>query len=244
MQIMVHKKNMRRASQGGNTILEFALVMVFLVPMFAGSFTIGMALAKDIQVSNVARDAVVLMVRAATDPESGLDLSQTQNQRIIVRAASGLGMNSDAQQDPNPSGNGVVILSKVVMVGPTECSLGVVPPPNGVPTTTGPNYGWTSSNCPNYGSYAFEYRVVIGNGTRWTSVLGSPPSATVQSDGSITAKNIATNTAEQVASYASATGMTLSASTFGLVSEMYADVSFLNFFSILGNPTLYARSIS
>ena len=48
--------------------------MVFLVPMFAGSFTIGMALAKDIQVSNVARDAVVLMVRAVTDPESGLDL--------------------------------------------------------------------------------------------------------------------------------------------------------------------------
>jgi Flp pilus assembly protein TadG len=244
MQSNPDKKQTRRGKQGGNTILEFALVMVFLVPMFAGSFTIGMALAKDIQVSNVARDAVVLMVRAATDPESGLDLSQTQNQRIIVAAASGLGMNSDAQQDPNPSGSAVVFLSKVVMVGPNECSLGVIPAPSGVPTTTGPNYGWTSSNCPNYGTYAFEYRVVIGNGTRWSSTLGAPPSGTVLTNGTISAQNIATNTAEQVTSFPTITGMTLSPSVFALVSEMYADVSFLNFFSILGNPTLYARSIS
>lgn len=243
MQSNPNKKQMRRPKQGGNTILEFALVMVFLVPMFAGAFTIGMALAKDIQVSNVARDAVVLMVRAATDPESGLDLSQTQNQRIIVRAASGLGMNSDAQQDPSSTGNAVVILSKVVMVGPNECSLGVTAPVL-VPPIQAPNFGWTAGNCPNYGQYAFEYRVVIGNGTRWSSAIGSPPSATVRSDGTITAHNIATNTAEQVANYPTVTGMTLLPSVFGMVSEMYADVSFLNFFSILGNPTLYARSIS
>jgi hypothetical protein len=244
MQTILDKKQMRRRKQGGNTILEFALVMVFLVPMFAGSFTIGLALAKDIQVSNVARDAVVLMVRSVTDPESGLDLSQTQNQRIIVRAASGLGMNSDAQQDPSSSGNAVVFLSKVVMVGPNECSLGVIPAPNGVPTTTGPGYGWNASNCANYGLYAFEYRVTIGNGTRWSSTLGSPPAGTVQANGTITAKNIATNTAGQVGKFSAVTGMTLSPSIFALVSEMYADVSFLNFFSILRNPTLYARSIS
>ncbi len=103
---------MRRA-ESGNTILEFALVMTFLVPMFAGAFTIGMALTKAIQVSNVAYDAVVLLVRSNTDPESGLDLSQTQNQRIIVQAAAGLGMASDAQDDPSTTGSAVVILSKV-----------------------------------------------------------------------------------------------------------------------------------
>jgi hypothetical protein len=113
-----------------------------------------------------------------------------------------------------------------------------------VPTTTAPNYGWSASNCANYGQYAFEYRVVIGNGTRWSSTLGSPSSGTVTSNGTISAANIATNTAEQVATFATTTGMTLSPSVFALVSEMYADVSFLNFFSILGNPTLYARSIS
>jgi hypothetical protein len=236
MQSISVKKEMRCQKQGGNTILEFALVMVFLVPMFAGSFTIGMALAKDIQVSNVARDAVVLMVRSITDPNSGLDLSQTQNQRIIVRAASGLGMNSDAQQDPSSTGNGVVILSKVIMVGPAECSVGIVPAPNGAPP-------WNAGNCPNFGSYTFAYRVVIGNGTRWSSVIGKP-NGTVQSNGTITAQDIATNTSDRVASFNTTTGMTLSSGTFALVSEMYADVSFLNFFSILGNPTLYARSIS
>ena len=253
MQTTSNKKQTRRPKQGGNTILEFALVMVFLVPMFAGSFTIGMALAKDIQVSNVARDAVVLMVRAATDPESGLSLgpclaptgacTTNNNQRIIVAAASGLGMNSDAQQDPSSTGNAVVILSKVGMVGPAECSVGVTNPVL-VPPIQAPNYGWTPGNCPNYGQYAFEYRVVIGNGTRWSSTFGAPPSATVQEDGTITAHNIANNTALQVATFPTVTSMTLSASTFALVSEMYADVSFLNFFSILGNPTLYARSIS
>ena len=75
-------------------------------------------------------------------------------------------------------------------------------------------------------------------------MLGAPPSGTVQSNGTITAQNIATNTAEQVPTFPTATGMTLCPAVFALVSEMYADVSFLNFFSILGNPTLYARSIS
>ncbi len=253
METISDKKQTRRAKQSGNTILEFALVMVFLVPMFAGAFTIGMALAKDIQVSNVARDAVVLMVRAATDPESGLSLGPclsptgtcvtNTNQRIIVAAASGLGMNSDAQQDPSSTGNAVVILSKVVMVGPAECSLGVTAPVL-VPPIQAPNFGWNAANCPNYGQYAFEYRVVIGNGTRWSSTFGAPPSATVQSDGTITAHNIATNTSGQAPTFPTVTGVTLTPSTFALVSEMYADVSFLNFFSILGNPTLYARSIS
>ncbi len=237
-------KNLRSSGERGNTIIEYALVMTFLLPMFAGAFTIGMALAKAIQVSNVAEDAVVLMVRSNTDPESGLDLSQTQNQRIIVSAAAGLGMNSDAQQDPSSTGTGVVILSKVVMVGPNECSLGVIPPPHGVPNSTPPNYGWTSSNCANLGKYVFEYRVVIGNGTRWSSAIGTPPAGDVASNGTITANNIATNTSLQATNFNSVTGMTLTPSVYALVSEMYADISYLNFFSVLSNPVLYARSIS
>jgi hypothetical protein len=195
-----------------------------------------MALAKGIQVSNVARDAVVLMVRAVTDPNSGLDLSQPQNQRIIVRAASGLGMNADAQQNPDPNGKSVVILSKVVKVGPAECSIGITPAPSGAPP-------WNAGNCPNYGQYVFAYRVVIGNGSRWSSSIGNPGGA-VQTDGTISASDIATNGGDIAVNFPTVTGMTLTPGTFGLVSEMYSDVSFLNFFSILGNPTLYARSIS
>jgi hypothetical protein len=236
MQSEAMKNPRMRRAEAGNTILEFALVMTFLVPMFAGAFTIGMALTKAIQVSNVARDAVVLMVRSNSDPESGLDLSQTQNQRIIVSAASGLGMNSDAQDDPSSTGSGVVILSQVVMVGPTECSLGITPAPSGAPP-------WDASNCPNYGSYVFEYRVVIGNGSRWTSMLGNP-GGSVASNGTISASDIASNSSDRVANFNTVTGMTLSPSTFALVSEMYADVSYLNFFSVMSNPVIYARSTS
>jgi hypothetical protein len=236
MQSEAMKTRRMRKAEAGNTIVEFALVMTFLIPLFAGAFTIGMALTKAIQVSNVARDAVVLMVRSTTDPESGLDLSQTQNQRIIVSAAAGLGMASDAQDDPSSSGNAVVILSKVVMVGATECSLGISPAPTGAPP-------WNSGNCPNYGSYVFEYRVVIGNGTRWSSAIGNP-GGVIQSNGTITASDIASNTSDVASSFSGVTGMTLTASTFAMVSEMYTDVSYLNFFSVMNNPVIYARSIS
>jgi hypothetical protein len=179
----------------------------------------------------------VLMVRAITDPNSGLDLSQTQNKRIIVRAAQGLGMNADAQYNPSTTGLGVVILSKVVLVGATECSLGIVPAPGGAPP-------WNAGNCPNFNNYVFAYRIVIGNGTRWTSVLGNPGVA-VQSDGTITASNIASNTSDRVANFTTATAMTLTPqSTYALFSEMYADIAYLNFFSVLRNPTIYVRSTS
>jgi len=227
---------MSNRRQDGNTILEFALVMVFLLPMFAGMFTIGMALTKGIQVSNVTHDAVTLMVTASTNPSSGLDLSQVQNQRIIVDAASGLGMNSDAQNDPSSTGRAVVILSKVIMVGPTECSLGGMTPNGSAPF-------WSASNCPNFGSYVFSYRVVVGNGSRWSSTLGNP-GGTVQSNGTITPRDVASNTSDQDSSFPTVTGMTLLSSTFALVSEMYADVAYLNFFNVMANPTIYARSIS
>ena len=226
----------RQRKDGGNTILEFALVMCFLVPMFTGAFTIGMAVTKGIQVSNVARDALVLMVRAITDPNSGLDLSQTQNKRIIVRAAQGLGMNANAQYDPSTTGLGVVILSKVVLVGAAECSLGIVPAPGGAPP-------WNAGNCPNFNNYVFAYRIVIGNGTRWTSVLGNPGVA-VQSDGTVTANNIATNTADRVSNFTTTSGMTLTQGSYALFSEMYADINYLNFFSVLRNPTIYVRNVS
>lgn len=235
---------MRRKRENGNSILEFAIVMGVLVPMFAGLVTLSMALSRDIQVSSVCRDAVVLLVRSITDPSSGLDLSQTQNQRIVVAAASGLGMASDAQDDPSSTGTGVVILSQVIMVGPQQCDVGIVPNPAGVPNTTPPDYGWSASNCPNFGQYAFAYRVVIGNGTRWSSQLGAPPSTDVLSNGTISAANIVSDTNNRATNMGTSGIMTLSLGTYALVSEMYADVSFLNLFSIWHAPILYARSIS
>jgi hypothetical protein len=218
-------------------MLEFALVMSMLVPLFAGMFTLGMALAKGIQVTNVGRDAVVLMVRSNTDPNSGLYLSLTQNQRILIRAATGLGMNLDAQYDPDPNGKGVVILSKVVLVGPAECAIGIVPAPGGAPP-------WNATNCPNFGQYVFAYRVVIGNGTRWSGTLGAPPSGIVNANGTISAANIAANTANLATNMGAGGILTLTPSTFAMISETYVDVSYLNLFSIYQAPVIFSRTIS
>jgi hypothetical protein len=242
-----HRQRMDR----GNTIMEFAVVMVFLIPMFTGAFTIGMTVTKGIQASNVARDALVLMVRAITDPNSGLDLSQAQNQSIIVRAAQGFGMNTPGTYNPSTTGNGVVILSKVVFVGNTECSLGIVPAPGGAPP-------WNAGNCPNFGQYVFAYRIVIGNTTRWTSVLGNPGVTVCTNNtapgcgngaGSVTPSDIASTTSDRVANFTTTIGtagnpFTLTSSQYALISEMYADISALNFFSVLRNPIIYVRSVS
>jgi Flp pilus assembly protein TadG len=225
-----------RRRRAGNTILEFAIVLSLLVPMFAGAFTIGMGLTKAIQVSNVTWDAVILMVTANTNSQSGLNLSQAQNQTILVQAAQGLGMNVAGTFNPSSTGNGEIILSQVVMVGPTECSSAGL-----TPNSTAPF--WTTSNCANYGSYAFQYRVVIGNTSQGASKIGNPGVA-VNSNGTISATNIATNAGDLAPAFPTATGMTLSLSNYALVAEMYDNVSYLNFFNVMSNPIIYARSIS
>ena len=218
-------------------MLEFALVAAFLVPLLAGSFTIGMTLAKGIQAANVCREGAVLLVRATTDPAAGLDLSLPANQSLIIRAASGLGMNQTGTNLPNPNGKGAVILSKVIRVGDGECSAGITPAPVGAPP-------WNSGNCPNYDSYVFASRIVIGNGTRFSSVLGNPPGGTVRSDGTLSAQEIATDTGNRAQKFGPSGIITLNIGTFALISEMYVDLSQFNIFSIVRSPVIYKRTIS
>jgi hypothetical protein len=233
----MHIRKHGHGNQRGSAMLEFALVMAFLVPVFVATFSVGMSLTKSIQATSVCRDAAVLMVRSNTDPSSGLDLSLTQNQRMIIRAANGFRMNLDAAFDPDPSGKGVLILSKVVFVGPAECSVGIVPAPPTAPP-------WNSGNCPNYGQYAFTYRVVIGNGTTWTSKIGSPPSGIVAANGTISAADIASNTSNRATGMGAGGVVTLTASTFALISEMFVDVSDTSLFSTWQAPIIYSRSVS
>jgi hypothetical protein len=206
-----------------------------LIPILAGSFTIGMCMVNTIKMSVVCRGAAVLFLRATVDPAGGFDLSQSYNQAIIVRAASGLGMNLPGTNLPNPSGLGAVILSRVVRVGDAECSAGVIPPPS-------PFSGWSISNCANYGSYVLAGRIVVGNGSRFSSRIGTPPAGALQADGTVSAHNIATNSGLQVPGFASV--LPLSSGTFGLVSEMYTDLSRINLFSILSHPVVYMRNFT
>ena len=224
----------RSKSESGQAIVEFAIVSISLAFLFAGAFTLGTMLSKAVQVSNITRSAAVLMVRAVTNPASNLNLADTVNQRILIREANGLGMASDASFDPSSTGNGAIFLSQIVLVGAIECAAGV----------SGGTPPWNTGNCPNYGSYAFEYYVSIGNTTRWASKFGTPPAADVQSDGTISAQNIATDTSNRVVSATMTSVMTLSASQYALVAETYVDISNIAVFSVYKPPVIYYRTIT
>ena len=224
----------RSKSESGQALLEFSIVTISLAFMFAGAFTIGAMLNKALQVSNVTRSAAVLMVTAVTNPKADLNLVLPQNQRILIREANGLGMASDALYDPSPTGNGAIFLSKIILVGDNECAAGGISPiPPGVPP-------WTTASCPNYNSYVFTYYVPIGNTTRYGGLhFGTPPSTTVQSDGTISAaKSIAANTRVQVPTATMTGVITLAQSQYALISETYADVSSVSVFSIFKPPVI------
>jgi len=238
--------------EAGNVIIEFAVVVTFLVPMLAASFTIGMTMVKGIQSGNVCRDADVLFVRSQTDPQSGIDLSQPGTQAIVVRAAQGLGMTLASSANPNPynpdpAGKGVVILTKVLLVGAATCATGN-------PAGHSP---WTTANCPNYDSYVMASRINIGNNTTYTSRLGREPSLT-QTSGNFSASDIANTSSLQIPTFATIVGQpgptpprflttaacTSACDSYALVSEMFVDISYLNLFSTLSTPLLYHRNIS
>jgi Flp pilus assembly protein TadG len=224
-------------SESGQAIIEFSIVAVSLVALFAGAFTSGALLYKAIQVSNVTRSAAVLLVSTITNPTGGLNLADQANQRILVREASGLGLSADAQYDPSSTGTAAIFLSQVILVGDNECAAGITNIPNGVPP-------WSAASCPNYGKYAFAYYVAIGNTTRWSSAFGTPPAADVQSNGSISYANIASDTNDQVSTTAMTSVITLSSGQYALFSETYADVSAISVFSIFRPPVVYYRTIT
>jgi len=197
-------------------------------------------LVKGIQVGNVCRDADVLFVRAVTDPKSGLDMSKSYNQSIIVRAAQGLGMKASSSQTPDPynadpNGQAAVILTKVINVSDATCA-------SGNPSKSPP---WNTTKCPNWGSYLFSSSIVIGNGTRFASQFGTPPSSVPLTKGNYAASDIANTTTLQIPSpTAFQSVLTLQPDTYTLISEMYADISSINLFSIMSTPTLYSRNMS
>ena len=225
---------LRSKSESGQAMLEFAIVTISLTFMFAGAFTIGAMLSKALQVSNVTRSAAVLMVRSITDTKADLNLALTQNQRMLIREANGLGMASDAQYDPSTTGNGAIFLTKIILVGANECAAG----------TVGKTAPWSTANCPNYNSYVWAYYIAIGNSTRWASAFGTPQTSDIRSDGSVATTDIATDTGVQIPTATVTSAITLAQSQYALIAETYADVSNIAVFSIYKPPVIYYRTIT
>jgi hypothetical protein len=143
--------------QRGNTMLEFALVVSFAMPLLLYTFELGMTLSRSIQVRTVNRDAGSMFVR-------NIDFSLPVNQQILIRIAQGLGITLNA-------GSGVVILSKVMYIGDLECGAG--------------GLAANSTSCPNHNQYVFLKRNVIGNAGMRASSFGTPAPGLLASDGSI-----------------------------------------------------------
>ncbi len=225
-QIQANRRN--RRSERGNVMLEFALVTPFIMMMLAGAFTLGMSLNRSIQASNVVRNANVLLARR-------VDLSKTENQQMLIRSASGLSFNVPGTHLPNPNGKGVIILTKVVKVGPVQCAMGIS--------------GWNGNQatCPNFGQYVIAQRISIGNYSRWSSSFGSPSSA-LASDGTVSdadIANVSTNRATNFRDTDSGSGLIfLDNDMHAYVGELFADVSDLNMLPWLSAPNISIRNVS
>lgn len=223
--------NAEHSSERGNAILEFALVAaLFLVPMLAGSYSIGMSLVKMLQVQQVARDANILVVR-------GLDLSQSDNQSLVVKTASGLGMNVSGTNNPSSSGLGVVILTTVRLVSGTDCAAqGYVASGTEADGKT-PAY----PTCPNFLQYVITQRIVFGNSAKLTSVTGNPGD-TLASNGTLTPAQYVADTDDRAQGFPGL--VTLSEGANGYIAESAFDISAMNVFSTPQMGVIYARSVS
>ena len=212
----------RKQSERGSFLMEFAFVAPAMILMSAGAFEVGFSLVRATQAFTVCRNANVLMARS-------IDLSVPQNQQLLMRSTPGLAMTQTGTWNPDPNGKGVVILTKVYLVGDLECAQGIA------------NWDGTRGSCPNWGQYVIASRITIGNATRWTSLMGNPRD-TPGSNGNLSDAQICTNPANIATGFPGF--LTLNADKYTYVSEIFVDISAYNFFSLVRTPIIYKRNLS
>ena len=180
------RRRNHRKSQRGASAIEFALSLLFWVPMIMGVSVTGLNLIRSLQVNQVCRDAAHMFAY-------GIDFADNGNKDLLLRTATGLNIT-------RTGGSGVVILSRLMYVGASEC--------------TGAGLAANAITCPNINKTVFTRRLVIGNSALRASVFGTPISSIVQSDGNITAANYLTKPS------AVATNFTLMSLTGGQILFM------------------------
>lgn len=160
----------RRKTQSGQEIFEFALVAILLMPMFLGSFIVGMNLIRSIQCNQVCRDLDDMYIH-------GGDFSTYPLQQEAQRLAQGLNLQIGAsfagneQSNTGNSGNGLVTVTQIMWIGgSTSASCTSVAP----------------ATCTNQNSFVFTQQIQFGNGNlanAQTVSVGQCPSAIMNSSG-------------------------------------------------------------
>jgi len=168
-----HPRNLRRNRRRGNALIEFALCMSFLTPLLLGTFNVGMNLGRNLQVTQLARNAGHMYVR-------WVDFSQPGSQDIVVRLATGLNMT-------RTGGDGVVILSQVTVPSDADCTAA----------------GLSGGACTNRDVPVIIHRIAFGNTSLKESSFGSPPPSLLQPDGSISTNNYLTQSGVRATNWSS-----------------------------------------
>jgi len=160
----------RKKTQKGQEIVEFALMAFILVPLFMGSFIVGMNLIRSIQCNQVTRDLVDMYIH-------GADFSTYPLQQEAARLAQGLNLQigssftGNSTTNTSNSGNGFVSVSQIMWIGSTTSANCVAV---------------GAANCANHDSFVFTQQIQFGNGGLNSMVTLNPPSgATISSNGDV-----------------------------------------------------------
>lgn len=190
----------QKCRQRGSAVIEFVMVALFCVPLLLGTMVLGLDLIREMQVTQVARDAGRMY-------SNGIDFTQSANQTLLAGLAQGLNLNTGG------GGNAVVIFSTLTYVDP-------------------------NCNCTNKGQIVFVKRVVVGNSSIYTSSFGTPQS--LDSEGNVT--DYLTNSSEVANGFSTLLNLN-QAGQYAFMAEMYVRSPGYDFWSYLGVPAAYARSI-
>ncbi|MGH9582550.1 MAG: TadE family protein [Bryobacteraceae bacterium] len=200
------------STERGSAVIEFVMIALFCVPLLLGTIVLGLDLIREMQVTQVARDAGRMY-------STGIDFTQTSNQNLLVSLSHGLNLSASG------GGDGVVIFSTLIYVDTTACQAGNVP----------------LNQCSNLNHTVFIKRVVVGNSAIYTSSFGTPSSSLMDSQGNLSTSGYLTNSSARADAFYNL--LPLGTGQYAFMAEVYVSSPGYDFWSFLGTPATYARSI-
>jgi hypothetical protein len=204
----------RRPRERGSAVVEFTLVTsLFLVPLLFGTMVVGQNLIREMSVTQVCRDAGHMHA-------FGVDFSIPANQNLLVNLAQGLSFQTSGA-------NGVILLSTLTFVGPTDCVAG--------------GYQANVSSCANMNQIVFTRRVVVGNASVKASRFGTPTASLIDSSGNISPAGYLNNSSTRATGFSNL--LSLTSGQYSYLSEMYVATPDLSWWNFLGSTGVSARSI-
>jgi hypothetical protein len=200
----------------GVAIVEFSLMMAFLIPLLLGVLVFGFRLIRSLEMIQITRDLGHMYLRGINFRNAGpIGNAQTLAQSF----------------DLTTTGTSLVILSKVKLVSQADCDAANAIPPNAL----GPG-----NNCANLNKATYVEQLYIGNTNAGSSPFGTP--TPLQADYTVSVRDLGRTTTEQVGSKFTDI-LVLKSGELAYVAEMINQTPDLNIPGFSGTPQVYARSI-